>query len=432
MRKLGSGQSVVFCIPDEIKRKILGLSGKDTEREIDASDVVIWAVSETWSDMQRSIPLWAVQGSRFYRQDEFWERSRQAGLTPIDSNDTSKFLEPESQTLERRYRPGCQQTGLIGSTSVSNSNLRVIMDRCHEFQCVNFSSSTLQEEQERELAPEIECEREIQRPPQASPAVHRIHPHIRTFIRTGALKSSSGAFKPAFHILQNTSAASLLATVEFPTDLLVTVDFATTVDFIAKSELVADAFQRPVRWILTAKESVHPISGNTGTVMLIISPFEASRLMMDIRKSTVTTLHSYSPRQNREFPSLDRLTLHTVPRQIGNIFAFDSLLQVQLNLFSGQLYLESYSQYQHLCEFLGVASVKTPEGLVVAADGFIEQGGVDGKSSFRKSPLGFLQILMSQIRKDCQDIGKTYIGKILRGQLLTASDFPEKRALLAG
>ncbi|KAJ5948388.1 hypothetical protein N7466_001403 [Penicillium verhagenii] len=432
MRELGRGQSVVFCIPDEINAKILALSGKETERELDASDVVIWAVSETWADMQRTIPLWAVQGSRFYRQDDLWERNRHAGLTPIDLNDTDKFLEPESQTLERRYRPGCQQTGLIDSTSVSNSNLRLIMDRCDEFQCVNFSSSTLQEEQERELAPEIECEHEIERPPQASPAVHRIHPHLRTFIRTGALEASSDSFKPAFHVLQNTSAASLLGTVEFPTDLLVTTDFATTVDFPAKPKFVADAFQRPVRWILTAKESVHPISGNTGTVMLIISPFEANSLMMDIRKSTVTTLHSYSPRQNREFPPLDHLTLHIVPRQVGSIFAFDSLLQVQLNLFSGQLYLESYSQYQYLCEFLGVASVKTPEGLVVAADGFIEQGGVDGKSSFRKSPLGFLQILMSQIRKDCQDIGKTHIGKILRGQLLTASDFPDTGALLAG
>jgi hypothetical protein len=97
-------------------------------------------------------------------------------------------------------------------------------------------------------------------------------------------------------------------------------------------------------------------------------------------------------------------------------------LQIQLNLFSGQLYLETYLEYQNLCEFLGVASVKTPEGLVVAADGFIQQGSA-GASSFHQSPLKFLAVLMSQIRKDCQEIGRSHVGRILNGQLLSVSDF---------
>ena len=46
MRKLGKGQSVVFCIPEEVKCSILELSGKHEKSDIDVSDVLRWAVSE--------------------------------------------------------------------------------------------------------------------------------------------------------------------------------------------------------------------------------------------------------------------------------------------------------------------------------------------------------------------------------------------------
>jgi len=60
MRKLGNGQSVVFCIPEEIQMKILGVKLHGTE--INVSDVLIWAITETWADMHRNIPLWASLG----------------------------------------------------------------------------------------------------------------------------------------------------------------------------------------------------------------------------------------------------------------------------------------------------------------------------------------------------------------------------------
>ncbi|KAF4259859.1 hypothetical protein KXW81_000287 [Aspergillus fumigatus] len=61
MRKLGKGQSVVFCIPDEIRFKILALPHKCSRSDIDVADVLCWAVSETWVDIWRSMPLWAAQ-----------------------------------------------------------------------------------------------------------------------------------------------------------------------------------------------------------------------------------------------------------------------------------------------------------------------------------------------------------------------------------
>ena len=96
-------------------------------------------------------------------------------------------------------------------------------------------------------------------------------------------------------------------------------------------------------------------------------------------------------------------------------------IRIQLDLFAGQLYIGSYIEYQQLCDFLGVAYIKTPEGLTVADDGFIL--GENEKTTFSRSPLKFLEALMSQVRKDCQVIDKTHLGKILRGMILCPSDF---------
>lgn len=96
-------------------------------------------------------------------------------------------------------------------------------------------------------------------------------------------------------------------------------------------------------------------------------------------------------------------------------------IRIQLDLFAGQLYIGSYIKYQQLCDFLGVAYIKTLEGLTVADDSFIL--GENEKTTFSKNPLKFLEALMSQVWKDCQAIDKTHVGKILSGIILYPSDF---------
>ncbi|OQD78015.1 hypothetical protein PENANT_c098G01996 [Penicillium antarcticum] len=422
MRKLGNGQSVVFCVPEEVKFNILTLSGKDKSSRITVSDVLLWAISETWIDSCYSIPLWAVQGIRFERQRELWQANRQNDCLDLTPRQAQEFLEPECQTLEQRYRPGHQARPSFHCPSVTSSNLNLIWKRCRKFEGLDTSSS-LQEEQERELAPEVESERQIQRPPSATPETHHIHPHISSFVTTGILVRSSEAYEPAYLTLRNTSAACFLDVSQFPSSLLASKDFVETIKTPAGSHFVADAFQRPVRWVLTSRNRAVD-DGTPQLRMMIISPYEANGLMSKIRESRVVTLHLYAPRQSRGFPSLDRLTLYTVPDDVVQNEIPD-IFRMLLNLFSGQLYLESYSEYKDLCEFLGVASMKTPPGIVVAADGFIKRGFPGMKTDFSQSPLKFLEILMSQIRKDCQRIGRTHIGKIISGQLLFPLDFEE-------
>jgi hypothetical protein len=426
MRKLGKGQSVVFCVPEEIKTKILTLTFKTGNASIDVSDVLSWAISETCIDMRQSMPLWAAQGERFERQNALWAEACINGKLLMFKCQAEMFLEDEAQKLEDRYRPrSCTDVTTFGQAS-QNNNLHLIMERCLEFDSLNFNSARLQEEQERELSPEVERERQVQKPAPARPAAHRIHPDLIAFISTGTLRNGSRAYKHAFETLRNTSAAAHLDVSQFPHGLLVTADFASTVHIFGTS-YISDAYQRPVQWIITSTGGSAPSSKNTVKHMMVISPYEAQELMTEIRQSSAVTLHLYSPRPNLGFRALDRLDLYTVPARPVTP-TLPRRLILQLNLFAGQLYLGSFAEYVEVCRLLGLAFEKTEEGCVVAADGFILGGGSDwgaSKSGFRSSPVPFLKVLTTKIRRNCEAIDKTHLGAILDGRLLLPSDFGE-------
>ncbi|CZR56907.1 uncharacterized protein PAC_06796 [Phialocephala subalpina] len=296
---------------------------------------------------------------------------------------------------------------------------RLVQERCEELDNLQFDSATLREEQERELSLEIEQERQVQKPAPARPATHHLHPDLVKFVSTGNLIPASKAYMPAFQAMRTTSAAAYLNVSQFPQDLLVTTDFANTIQVSNATSYVSDYYQRPVNWILT---STGAPSSKTVKCMLIISPFEAQRIMPDVSVSKTTTLHLYAPRPTLGFRALDALDLFTVPSRPELILPRH--LVVLLNLFAGQLYLESFKEYIEVCELLGLAWDKSEEGCVVAADGFILQND-KVKSTFKNSPTRFLKVLMTKVRRNCESIEKTHMGKILDGRLLTRADFEE-------
>lgn len=425
MRQLGKGQSVIFCVPAEIKSKILARSSKRDEETIKVSEVLSWAISETCIDIRRSLPLWATQGQRFERQSAIWNEARNTGHAHMSKDIADKFLEDEAQSLEQRYRPrsGTDVTSFMQAGQ--NKNLNLIIERCQEFNNLEFGSSTLQEEQERELSPEIEEERQVQKPPNATPAPHKIHIDVITFVNQGVPVPGSKAYKPAFGALWDTSAAEYLDVSQFPRDLLVTADFASTIQIFGKS-YTSDAYQRPVQWILTSTSGGYLGRENIVRFMMIISPFEAHGLLPLILESRTVTLHLYSPRPNMGFRALDGLDLYTVPAR-PVMPTLPRNLIIQLNLFAGQLYLNSYQEYVEVCQFLGLAYEKTKQGTIVTADGFIiSQNGSAGPGSqctFKDSPVKFLKVLMTKIRRNCEGIDKTHLGQILDGKILLPADF---------
>ena len=423
MRKLGEGQSVVFCIPEEIQSKIQTVTGKAKDVSIDTLDVLNWAISETHTELRRSIPLWAVQGARFQRQKAIWaEATNSAGIV-MSSQQAERFQEDEAQTLERRYKPTPSDVASQGhrhlfSDSKESPSLAAIWKRCEEFDSTHIKSSALQEEQERELSQDVEKERQVERPHPADPESHYLHPDVESFVATGIITSPSSAFIPAFQTLDNTSAADRFDMEQLPSSVLVTTDWTRTVKLVGQKPC-ADSYQRPIQWILTSTRGSCIVQD-----IVIISPYEAQELMPNIKQSAAVFLHLYAPQPNLAFPTLDELKLYTVP-PLGADWQLPRHLRLQLNLFAGQLYFSSFQDYQETCNILSLVWKATEEGTIVEADGFISYKHDEPSVIFTKSPVAFLKVFLTKIRRDCEGIDKTHWGKILGGEILRESDFEE-------
>ncbi|KAI6407953.1 hypothetical protein MCOR23_001607 [Pyricularia oryzae] len=370
MRKLGKGQTVVFCIPPEIRVKILQKVHKDED------DSISWLI----------IPLWAVQGRRFGHQKHLWDQSQNGNLnvTSMSPQQTIKFQEEEARMIEDLYKPGERQSNLCCANASSHKGAASIVKHCAQFGQVNFDSAVLQEEQERELAPEIEQERQVERPRPAKPVTHKLDPVVVNFAKTGVLPAGSTSFKPAFKSLELLTAAKLIPKLsEFPQDVIV-------------------------------------------QHLVIISPFEAQALLATIRKNAKTTLHLYAPRSTLGFESLEDLRLYPTPALPAE-WSVPRHLVLQLNLFAGQLYISSFANYTALYDMLGLDwEGGGKDGMVVCADRFVDPASNPGKilkHSFKSSPVSFLKVYLTKVRRDCESIEKTHMGKILNAVILRPEDF---------
>lgn len=423
MRKLGKGQSVVFCISREIQTKIKETVADDRDKStITVADVLLWSISETHAETRRCMPLWTVQGERFLRQDKIWNRMKEDGATVLSRSGAEELLEEEAQSIEHRYQPRKTESHPALLAKAPDEDLRRIAGRCQDFDGLHFNASTLQEEQERELSPEIEQERQRQKRAAASPALHCLHKDVVKFALSGELISNSTAYMPAFESLATTSAASLVSLSQLGGDgrLLATVEFATTIMKAGKS-VDTDMFQRPVQWVLTrCKKEVREID-----LIMLISPYEAD-LLLPTLTSPIITLHLYKPRCNAGFSPLDNMDLFTVSAAVGyGQLVLPRPLSVQLGLFAGQLYISSYEDYLEISKFLGfstklMSKKMEDEGWDIGTDGFILRDGkgrVGGSSGLEKSPANFLKVLLSKIRRNGDSISKTDMGRFLEGQV---------------
>ncbi|KAF2149714.1 hypothetical protein K461DRAFT_329009 [Myriangium duriaei CBS 260.36] len=342
IRELGRGQSVVFCVPEEIQMKIL----QDTERvntSIQVIDILAWAIHETSLDLHRSIPLWAYQGVRFEQQQRTWDQCTNVTGIEMTQTQAEQFLEDESRTIRKRYYPTPSSAHpSIPVKPNNNPTLAAISTRCATFAHLEFSSTALQEEQERELSPEIEEERQTERPPPAGPLAHSIHPDVKRFVQTDVFRAKSPAFISAFHSLRDLSLAKSFDVRQFPADLLATLDFVHTVR-LSSETLCVDRFLRPAQWILTSSAGSSTATAPAVQHMLIISPYEAQELLPQIRSGEKVTLHLYAPRPTLAYRPLDGLRLCPLPPPPRAWSVPDSLVQ-QLNLFAGQLYFFSFEE----------------------------------------------------------------------------------------
>lgn len=117
------------------------------------------------------------------------------------------------------------------------------------------TSAYLHEEQERELACEVEREQQVCRPLSYTPNKHNLHDDIRHFAKFGKFPGNqpSNAVTLAFHGLANTSAGKLYHPNTLGSGLYSTLDFNKTVRIPPNDPM--DDFCKQVNWILSSVHS---------------------------------------------------------------------------------------------------------------------------------------------------------------------------------
>ncbi|KAI6011141.1 hypothetical protein EDC04DRAFT_2882285 [Pisolithus marmoratus] len=371
MRKLGHGHSVMFFAPVDVDRKIRDAARKSDGDIIRPSDVLLWAMGETWMEIQNSTPYWAQQGRDHTSRGEITSQEL-----------ASTWCQPDAKTLEQLYVPSIPG----GQPTLS---IPAIDERCRELGVSCSPNSNMNEEQEREIVHEREHDTQVSA-------------DIRHFVRTGMIKLCSTTFALVFDSLRDAATPTQEQNV-WSRHIFATSDYCTVVK--GQRQPNAGEYLRPVNWILSSQSS-----GNI--TLVILSPFEVNELLPEIRSS-----------KSARMRPCDDLPDWSAPTSLVD----------QVNLFAGQLYLRDYNTYLRLSRFLCIyADDLAGEGnLEVESDGFITPAHRPPRAqtigSFQNSPLPFLKYVFG-LRRRGMNFAATHMGKILNGRSLEQEDFEEQYA----
>lgn len=417
MRKLGYGQSVMFFGPTEVDSQIRKAGRLGHADHVDTLDVLRWAMLETCNDLIHHTPHWAHQGIQYKRKAEAERRYIETGnITLLEEG----WTELESRTLEEMY-------GISNNSSPSTESLTSVVrsvpildERLEQLGVQSLERSSVREDEEREASREIERQPQIERPPKSQPALHSIHPELIALVNTGSIPRGSSCFVPLSRLLE---ASHPQSRASWSSNLLATPDFCQTLANSPSTYLTE--YMRPVNWVLSLR----------GGALIAMSPHEVNELIPQIRLSTAVRLHIYSPRVTQSMRSFSDLKFYSITgSSVLTMPSPSPLIQMQLNLWAGQLYLKSYDEYCWMCAFLGVymeAENYEAEDIKIQSDGFVMPEDRQVLSRYRPeyalcgfsdSPVNMLRELIGRRRKG-MEYTRTHIGNILYARKLTPSDF---------
>ncbi|PIG85815.1 hypothetical protein AARAC_009742 [Aspergillus arachidicola] len=353
LRQLGQTQSVIFIAPPEVHQNILDVCKKGRGDTIDSSDVVYWLLFQTCANNRDLQPLFYAQGADFCRRVQAAAQYPKFLSDPLQREAYIGVLQqPEQQTLEQLYKPQILDIDVKEPTTGASPFLfsgrvaefmQVLRQQRQQSKFIQDSivGSALEEvEQEREVAYQIEEEREIQRPRRLE-AHHfpGLHPSLSRFAKTGVLKRSK--FISAAHVLSTTSLGLKYGsevTALLPR-LCVSSEFTKTVKLRPGER--RDEFMRPVTWLLCniATEAV-----------IIVTPEEAEELIPILRTTPAPSMHliTYAAPVTKRMLHFSYLNYYAIP-SFPTQCAIPYWLSLEVGTFAGRLYF-AYADYTCLLQ----------------------------------------------------------------------------------
>lgn len=398
LRQLAHKQSVVWFLPPEVHREI----SKTTESDIISSpQVITWLLKQTIAHLNLFRPLHVHQGLSFYRR----QHAARVNADNLDDPAARKNLlsmteEKELATLAETYEPGsalarpstpCVPDGSVDGAAVAR--LQTMRDAM--FADGSMHQASAHEEQEREVAVEVQVVQQVQRPPNMKPAKHELRQDVVTFARWGLLTPGSSAYTIAFNATDGVSKKADSGTLCKSEAAL----FATRDHLHAVDNCASDEYHRAVHWLIWHKQSPD--------ILLIISPFEAEKLLPELAKSTGAHLLTYAAPAARGMVHFSDLKFFSYP-PLTRGWTAPARAAEQLSIFAGTIYFK-YDDYASLSSYLGLEAGTAPRTATAQA------------GQLCKKPLVFLREWLA-VRRKGQDFSRTPMGYVCRSRKLGPTD----------
>ncbi|KAK8146801.1 hypothetical protein G3M48_002566 [Beauveria asiatica] len=397
MRNLGNGQTLVFYVSFEVENSIRSLLHLSEEQSLTIDYIIQWSILQTQSSITRQIPNWAKQGRRHGEQAEAW-----GSVFSIKHPTATKY-------------EGIQELFVRKGYGISKSSSGGIDETC-----------------EREVAPEIEDEKQVSQPPKPAAMESFHNKALEKFIETGEIDDELPRLEWAFQSLDRTTLGNMLNKLKFPRTLRVTKDFAQAVD----TDDPTDAYQHHVAYVLHIKPAL--ARHGDPPAVIIITQSDLENNWSAIEKSKMVDLHLYNAKVT---PQAARRVHYIYPLNIACSYTHPTTTRIALDLFAGQLYFGSYHEYIEVSSFLGLAYFDNAKEMGIEADldGFIpshERHKIPAWhrhanqywDTFDVSPVPFLKRFLGVVRSHGAGIEHTHIGRILDGERLGSKDFPDFKA----
>lgn len=343
MRNLQTGEhSVCFIatkdVDTQIKTMLRNRNGTDLNQPIiTAADVMSWVIDNSKE--------YEKEGLVFYSNNAVNFVKKRAGLINfLASNDFVRFGK-EVMDLERNGEhkdfaseqifvdiiSECFDTAIVSRISPNeNSSSSVLISELfsnvkqHVVTLVNDNiadrtcfSSSLEEQQEREIELEKEVQVQLATPVIQHPFQHNLHPDVVAFVSGHALKLGG------------------IRELEIP-GIFASLDFLRVVE--------SGAILRPVNWLVSREFEVgqegDEMKSTSITVILLLSPYEVNELISQFWDGNAKArLHMFSPRIRKG----QDILVNVANLQLGSDedgCLIDGELLGKLHIFSGSLYLE--------------------------------------------------------------------------------------------